>query len=171
MDQETVTAFHRENQDSIEEEKQVSELHPRLAEVSDTSGSQERLIKQDDSDASGTRNGSNLAASPREPSVYFRGKCNQLGGRGEGHLQGSTQVSMNWGIWAPHGGGGCLGCTDTPHPRGVWGLMLYPPCCPEPEGTGGGRGSKPGEWVRRKQPLLGHPYQEPSAPLGFQPPL
>ena len=154
-----MTPFHRENQDSIEEEKQVSELHPRLTEVSDTSRSQERLIKQDDSDASGTRNGSNLAASPREPSVYFRGKCNQQGGRGEGHLQGSTQVSMNWGIWAPHGG------------RGVWGLMLYPPCCPEPGGRGGGRGSKPGEGVRRKQPLLGHPYQEPSAPLGFQHPL
>lgn len=49
MAQETVTSFHRENQDSIEEEKQVSGLHPRLAEVSDTSRSQERLIKQDDS--------------------------------------------------------------------------------------------------------------------------
>ena len=45
MAQETVTLFHRENQDSSEEEKRVSGLHPWLAEVSDTSRSQERLIK------------------------------------------------------------------------------------------------------------------------------
>lgn len=76
-------------------------------------------------DASGTRNGSDLAASPREPRVYFKGELQPAEGQSQrkaGHLQGPTKGSMS---------------------PGVCGLTLYPPRCLEPGGKASqGRGEE-----------------------------
>lgn len=112
----------------------VSGLCPRFAEVSATSRKQEASPT--------TRNGSDLAPTPREPFLYFRGSC---GGRRAEPAQGRASQG------------------PTMNPEGGWRG-------PRPHASE--QRERPAREGRKgRQSLEVHPCQEPSAPLGSQAPL